>query len=366
METQETEIKYGVGLERDEYVRSQQLAFATFQKRAMGGRRVFSIILMVMCVMTLLMEYKALGSMVMDIAVLIGLMIASELWIMLDQPRQLRKAQETAYDATLFSGHSFDGVVTVTEERITKTTADETTTISFSQCMAYVEAEDMLMFCVQNGKSIVIPSRCLTAEDAEKTKQLAFAAIPPMRRYFKGTFMPKAETRLDTELPSVSEENVLIKIPVEYTKKELRANLTDTAIRGFVAKFPNKVLLAVFFAAIVYFGAEVPVLPIFLLSLVLLFLLAIVNASVQTGRMIKLSNGDVCRISFELTTHGLRAGSVGAKKQRIGIPWKYVTRAIERPKEVEFFANDMPIVSVPKRCISDMDELRAVVDAHMA
>ena len=81
-------MKYGVGLERDEYVRSQQLAFATFQKRAVGGRRIFSIVLMVMCVMTLITEYKVLGTMVADIAVLIGLMILSEVWIMLDQPRR--------------------------------------------------------------------------------------------------------------------------------------------------------------------------------------------------------------------------------------------------------------------------------------
>lgn len=357
-------MKYGVGLERDEYVRSQQLAFATFQKRAVGGRRIFSIVLMAMCVMTLITEYKVLGTMVADIAVLIGLMILSEVWIMLDQPRRLRKAQETAYDATLFSGHSFDGVITVTEEGISKMTADETTSVPFAQCMAYVEAEDLLMFCVRNGKSIVLPSRYLTAEDAEETKRLALAAIPPMRRYYKGTFVPKAVERLSTALPEKADEEVLLGFPVTYTAGELRVNLTDTAMRGFVSNFPNKVLLAVFFAAIVYFGAEVPVLPIFLLSLLLLFVIAVINASVQAGRMMKLSDGEVCRVSFELTNLGIRAGGSGEK--RVRIPWKYVTRAIERPKEVEFFANNTSIATVPKRCIPDMDELRSVVDAHMA
>lgn len=366
METKVTEIKYGVGLEREEYVRSQELAFATFQKRALGSRRIFSIVLMVMCVMTLAAEYYAMHTVVVDIAVLVGLMILSELWIMLDQPRQMRRAQKAAYDATLFSGHSFDGVLTVTEESISKMTADETTTIPFSQCMAYVEAEDMLLFCVQQGKSIVIPSRCLTEEDAQETKRLAFAAIPPMRRYIKETLVPKAQTRLPAELQPTEEDEVLVKIPIEYTAGELRANLTDTALRGFSAKFPNKVLLAVFFAAITYFGAEVPVLPIFLLSLLLLLLIAMMNALVQANRLIKVSNGEIFNVSLELTDKGLRAVGTGEKVERIRVPWKYITRAIERPKDVEFFSEKVSIVTIPKRCISDMDELRAVVDAHIA
>lgn len=365
METQKTEIKYGVGLERDEYVRSQELAFATFQKHALSSRRIFSVVLMVMCVMMLVSEYRLLKTVVFDVAVLVGLMILSELWIMFDQPRQMRKAQKTAYDATLFSGHSFDGVITVTEESISKMTTDETTTISFSQCMAYVESEDMLLFCVRQGKSIVIPSRCLTAEDAEETKRLAFSVIPPMKRYIKEALIPKAEARLPAELPPVAEDDVLVEIPVVYTAGELRANLTDTALRGFVSKFPNKVLLAVFFAAIVYFGAEVPVFPVFLLSLLLLFLLAIVNVLIQSKRMIAVSDGDVCRVTLTLTDKGLRAVGVGKKVQHICVPWKYITRAVERPKEVEFFSEKNSIVTIPKRCIPDMDELRTVVDTYV-
>ncbi len=360
-----TEREYVVGLSKEEFTRSQILANNVLRgNRGIGGR-LFSIIIMLLCVATVGMEFRITHQIDPSLAIVVTLMIVAELWFMLDAPRQFRKKNELLYTMSRFSGHSFDGVVKVNEFGIEKSTVDETTRVGFSQCAAYIETEDMLMFCMTQGKSIVIPARCLTAEDAEYTKKAALAVISPTRRYVLAEISPKLETKQPIgNILKPMENEELLRVRVEYTAAELKSGLTDTAAQAFFEKFPQKLLVAVFFTILFYFTMETMPLPFFLASLLVLFLSDIIAVRIRAKRAIRVSDGDVCRVQLIFTEKYLQITGKSEHVRRMKVPWECITRAVERPKEVEFFAQTR-ILTVPKRCIEDMDELRAIVDGCM-
>ena len=364
METVQTEMEYAVGLSREEYVRSSQLVAATLQRKQVYGRRIVSVLLLLACAGMVAMDYRLTGVIEPSVAIIMTLMTIAELWMLLDLPRQQRRMNAAVYDSTLFSGHSFDGVLTVDDRGVTKRTSDDSTRVDFAQCAAYIEAEDMLLFCVNNGRSIVVPARCLTPEDAEFTKQKALAVIEPSKQYIVSQLRPMLETQLPVGPLTVQEDEPLLAVRVEFTAAELKSNVADMAIRAFFRKFPNKMLAGVLFTILFYYGMEVSPLPMFLMAMLTLFIMDIVSARLRTRRAIAASNGDVCRLQVELTERHIRMIGSGEKGRRISVPWERVTRAIERPAEVEFFAEDARVIVIPKRCIADMEELRAVVDAH--
>lgn len=364
MEITQTELEYAVGLSREEYVRSSQLVAATLQRKQVNGRRIISILLLLICAGMMAMNYRLTGTIEPGEAIIMTLMTVAELWMLFDLPRQQRRMNAAVYDSTLFSGHSFDGVLTVDERGVTKRTSDDSTRVEFAQCAAYVEAEDMLMFCVTNGRSIVVPARCLTPEDAEATKQKALAVIGPSKQYIVSELRPMLERRLPVGPLTVETEEVSVSVSVEYTAAELKGNMADTAIRAFFGKFPNKMLAGVLFTILFYYGMEVSPLPMFLSAMVVLFVMDMVSARLRTRRAIAASNGDVCRLTVELTERHVRVTGSGEKGRRIAVPWERITRAVERPAEVEFFTEDARVIVIPKRCILDMEALRTFVDAH--
>ena len=56
-------------------------------------------------------------------------------------------------------------------------------------------------------------------------------------------------------------------------------------------------------------------------------------------------------------------GSAGKEKE-LRIPWKAISRAVERPDRVDFYTHSLA-VTLPKRCIEDLDALKRLVDDRM-
>lgn len=360
-----TEREFVVGLSQEEFTRSQILANNVLRGNHGIGGRLFSVIIMLLCVAMVGMEFRITRQIDPSLAIIMTLMIVAELWFMLDAPRKLRKKNELLYTMSRFSGHSFDGVATVNEFGVTKCTVDERTHVGFSQCAAYIETEDMLMFCMTQGKSIVIPARCLTAEDAEYTKKAAFAVVSPTKRYVLAQISPKLENKQPIgNILKPMEVEEMLRVRVEYTAAELKSGLTDTAVQNFFENFSQKMLVAVFFTILFYFTMEMMPLPFFLMSLVVLFLSDIITVRMRARRAIRVSDGDVCRVQLILTEQYLQITGKSEHVRRMKVPWECITRAVERPKEVEFYAQTR-ILTVPKRCIEDMDELRTIVDRCM-
>ncbi|MBR2338838.1 MAG: hypothetical protein IKA63_05175, partial [Clostridia bacterium] len=147
-------VEYPVSLSREEYVRSQQLLSGGTGMR--GGNRVFPLITAVMFVLLLGVDYKTSGRLDLSMTVLTALIVAVELVLAFVSPRLVRRQHEEAYDQTRFSGYSFDGTVRITASEISKSTPSGETVIRLADCF-YVEAEDMMIFCGPNRRSIVIP-----------------------------------------------------------------------------------------------------------------------------------------------------------------------------------------------------------------
>ncbi len=367
MEQTFTEREYAVGLTREEYVRSQELVTLALRGRQQRWSRIFSFVMMALCVLALAVEYRLSGEIDPALAVVMTLMAVAEVWMMLALPRQIRRRHEAAYDTTVFSGHSFDGNLTVESHGITKRTADDTTQVRFEDCVAVVEAAEMLIFCVNGGKSIVVPARCLTMEDAEHIKQAAFAQVSRTRQFLLQPIVPQLEQRVPlVHTLGVVPEEPLMTVKVEYTPKEMKSQMVEAALRQFAGKVPQKVLLAVFFTILLYFWMDIMPLPMFLLSMLALLLWDVLFAWFRAGRIVAVSNGDACFFRLNLGEKALHIQGRGQAARRMTVPWSYVTRVGEWPTEVVFFAERARLFSVPKRCIENMEQLRQIVDAHIA
>ena len=356
--------EYTVGLSREEYIYAQTLTAKALRGKYLLGSRLFSAVMMVLCVLAIVANRRLSGEWDVSLLVIVLLMIGVELWVFFATPRQLRRQHGLVYDKTRFHGYAFDGVITVEERGIAKRNQKQSTAIPFSQCVAFIEDAEMMLFCVNGGKSIVIPKRFLTVEDAELTRQAALAAVAPSRCYLFG----RVEAQLVTRLPLPEEgvpapEDPLLQIAVEYTPRELKAQMTETATHAYAQKLPQKTLTAVFVTVLAYFGFEIAPLPTFLLCSVLLFLFSVVGARLRVGRMLAASGGSAGSNRIEFTDTVIKIK--GKSGDPLTIPWDCVTRAVEAPREVEFYVSGEKALVIPKRCVEDMPALRRVVDEHL-
>lgn len=364
MEQSIISTEYAVGLSREEYIYSQTLTAKAVRGKYLLGGRLFSVVMMVLCILAVVFDRQLSGQWDMSLLAIVLLMIGAELWVFLLTPRQVRHHHGLAYDKTRFSGHSFDGVITVDDRGITKTNQTNQTTIPFSRCTAFIEDAEMMLFCVEHGKSIVIPKRFLTAEDAELTRQAALAAVAPSRCYLFG----RVEAQLVTRLPLPEEgvpapEDPLLQIMVNYTPKELKAQTLEVSIRSYAQKLPQKTLTAVLVTILAYFGFEISPLPSFLLCSVLLFLFSMVGPQLHIVRTLAASGGDTGSTRVQFTDTAIKIK--GKSGNVLSVPWEFVTRAVEAPREVEFYVSGDKAFVIPKRCVEDMPLLRRIVDTHM-
>ncbi len=366
MEPMVTETTFAAGLSREEYIRSQELLNRVTNGRRAAGGRWFILIMMGLSVLTVAAAYRVSGEFDTSLAALITLMFIAELWMMLSMPRQLRRRAGEAYDATVVTGYVFDGVVTVTESEIQKRTTEVTTVIPFNRCSLYLEAEDMVIFCINGGKAVAIPARCLTPEDAQALRQAAHAGIDATRRCVLQAVVPLAEYRqpLPPLTPPPAEEP-LCTVDFEYTAGELRSEFSEGAMRRFFAAFPQRLLTAVFFTVMILFITTVPSLPLCALCLIVLFVWEVAVAWIRATRAVRITNGEACRGRLELTDRYVTIHGKTDTARRLKIPWEHITRAVERPHVVEFTMREGATFLLPKRCIPDMDTLRGVVDAHL-
>lgn len=360
------ETTFAAGLSREEYIRSQELINRVTNGRRLAGGRWFILIMMGLSVLTAAAAYRVSGEFDTSLAALITLMFIAELWMMLSMPRQLRRRAGEIYDVTVATGYVFDGVVTVTENDVQKQTTEATTRIPFDRCSLYLEAEDMVIFCINGSKAVAIPARCLTTEDAQAIRQAAHAGIAATRRCVVQAVVPLAEYKqpLPPLTPAPAEE-ALCTVDFEYTAGELRGEFAEGAMRRFVAAFPQRLLSAVFFTVMISFVATVPLLPLCALCLIGLFVWEVAVAWIRATRAVRITEGEVCRGRLELTDRYVTVHGKTEAARRLKIPWEHITRAVERPHVVEFTMGEGATFLLPKRCIPDMDTLRGVVDAHL-
>ncbi len=365
MEQSVRSTEYAVGLSREEYIYSQALTARAFRGKYLFGSRLFSAGMMVLCVLAVLCDRLVGGSWDVSLLILVALMIAAELWVFLATPRQIRRRNGHIYDQTRFKGHSFDGVITVDNDGIVKRTQGEQTSIPFSRCFAFIEDTEMMLFCVNGGKCIVIPKRFLTGEDAELTRKAALATMAPARCYLFGEVHAELTARLPLPDENPLPEEPLLQIGTSYTAREIRSRLLDSALRVYAQKLPQKTMVAVLITVFAYFWFSVATLHTFLLCSVLLFLFSLFGALLRAGHVAtKLSGSSENVASFVFTDTAILIREMSS--ETLTIPWECITRAINAPNEVEFYVNGEKAFTIPKRCVEDMTQLSQIVDAHLS
>lgn len=358
-----TKTEYPASLSREEYVRSQEL----LSKRVRGATiepRIVSIVAMVLCIGMAVADFRISQTVDWSLVSLLVLLVGVEVWMMLSLPKQLRKRSEAAYDATLYRGYSFDGVITVEEDAIRKRTATATAVIPYEQCRLFMETADMMIFCGMDGKSIVIPARCLTEETAEITREAALAHVPAPQQWLQEKLIPAGSDQPISE-PVAKSEDAVLTVEVAYTDNEIVSIATEAALQRFGATLPNRALLMTMLASFGYFGMNIKPLPLFLLGMVVLFLIAIMKARIKMRRAITQSERAICHLRVEFSQAQLLLIGKADGLHPIKLPWSTVTRAVECRDSVEFYTGEDRQLCIPKRCINDFEEFRRIVDSLM-
>lgn len=360
MENEATQAHFPVDLSQEEYVRSQELLSQKFNGRRVGGSRLFSLLMMLLCLVSAVAVYRQTGTPDWAFLSLLVLMFVSEIWMMIDLPKQMRRRHSEAYAATQYTGYSFKGTVWIEEGAVRKQTESATATIPYENCRIFVETSDMMIFCGVDGHSIVIPARFLTEETAEITRQAAIKNIPPSRRLLLSRLVPAVLPPIETE---ETEEETRLTVLLEYTEKEVIGMALDSALFHFARTLSGKCLLCTMLAAVAYFCFFLPPLPVFLLALLLFLGGSAFLAYRKIHRTIKATDKEICRMRLNITTRGLRLEGRAEGAKPMVLPWKAITRAVERRDTVEFYTGKEVQLMIPKRCVPDMEELRRTVDS---
>ncbi len=360
------EVVFPAGLTREEYVRFQELLFRNSPaSRLRMAQLVITAVLFGICVLFLVLTARAGNGFDFSLLLMTLLLVLMETYLFVMLPRQLRTRAGRSYDQSLMTGYRYEGLVTVAPGSIRKTTAKAVTEIPFAACTLYIETPDMLVFGGAEGRSIVLPARCLTAADAALVRQAALANVPGLRQRLYGRLVPGAAVRLPVpDLSPDRGEETEMSVRVEYTDKEFIRLTTSTSVEGFLQNLPNLGFFAFLLAITCELWIGIPGVLVFVLLVLGIFLGGYFAARARAGRVIQMSGGQALRLSVDFTPSGLtlRGGAGEAKELRI--PWKAVSRAVERPERVDFYTHSLAL-TIPKRCIEDLDAFKRLVDTRM-
>lgn len=362
MNKDQWQCEFAVGLTREEYIRFQALLSKNGRKAGIAGIAL-AVFMVLMGVVTLVMDYRITGQWDVSLTVMLLLIVLVEGLFLWQMPHQQRARSGDAYDTTRFSGYSFDGVVTVEQDRICKKTAQSTTEILWDRC-AYLESEDLMIFGGGEKRAIVIPSRCLTAEDAERVRAAALSSVPAMRRRLFAKLVPLATERLPMPSFEQPEDATLMTVAVHYTKKEFYALADDAFFHKLPASLPSKALLSLFIALLCFSMNPSSALPVFLLSVLVLSVLSYLFNRIHIRQALVATQDEVLSLKVLLTEQTVTIQGIRATAKQLTVPWNCLSRAVEYPQTVELYTQDV-LLTIPKRCIEDWEAFRHLVDEKL-
>lgn len=355
-------IEFPVSLTRDEYVVSQTVLTSAVRARRLGSTPWFGLVLVAVSLFGVVADWRVTGTWDARMLSALLLLLAVDIAMIIAMPRVQRYRGGLSYDQTLFTGYSFSGVIRADQNGIAKITKNGETTLPYLHCPLFVEHEECMIFCAEKSKSIVIPAAYLTAEDAGALRAFVFAAIPPSRRRLLSKLVPRLTQRL-SPFEEAGAETTLLTVHSEMTVREMTDLFTDIFVAQLPAALPTKAAWASMIAMGGYLLFEVWPLPLFFLSLLLLILVPMFSVGFKVRRAEKQSDGEILNNVISFTDAAVHIRGAGVNEQHVRIPWARITRAVECPDRVELFAGHK-FISIPKRCIADMEQLRTVVDSH--
>ncbi len=357
---------FSADLKREEYVRFQELlSRGTPAFRLRTIQLVTTAVLFGVCLLFLVFDFRAGRGLDVSLLLMALLLVLMEAYLFVMMPRQMRTRAGRGYDQTRMTGYRYEGIVTVSPGIVRKTTAKAVTEIPLAQCTLYIESPDLMVFGGAEGRSIVLPARCLTEADAALLRQYALSYVPGPRQRLYGRLIPGAAERLPLpDLSPVPEEEAEMSFRVEYTPKEFVRLMTASSVEGYMKNLPNLAFFAFLLALSFDLCLGIPAILVFLAVVVGLFLIGYITSRSKANTVIRISGGEALRLSVDLTPSGLTLWGAAGREKELRIPWNDISRAVERPDRVDFYTHSLA-VTLPKRTIADLDELKRLVDARM-
>lgn len=358
-------VAFPADLTREEFCRFQELvARSTTAYRFRSLQLVTTGLLLVFCVLIVAYDLRQAGQLNWSFLIMTVLLVIMEAYLFVIVPRTVRRRAEETYDRAVLTGQSFSGVVTVEPLGIRKVTAAAETLIPYDQCGLYIEAPDMLVFGGAE-RSIVLPARCLTPYDADAARQMALNRIPISRQKLLGRLIPGASQRLplpNLERPDRVEPEMTLLL--DYTPDEFLRMITSSTLEGFTKNLPTTGFFAFVMALSFELLLDIPALLVFVAIVAGLFFFGFFGNRSRAKRTLMVTGGEAPRMQVEFSPVGVLVRNTGEPGKELQLPWAMVTRAVDRNDRVDFYAHSL-FLTIPKRCIQDMDQLRSLVDRHM-
>ncbi len=353
-------LSFGVGLNKTEYV-----LFQKTMTRFTSGRRIFrviSLLIILFLCMTAMDIVRNQPEKLKDPVFLLSLLVFAALlvcWIVLPRVAENRRFVK-GYEDAIAGGQVFDGMVTVNTDGVTKVTESGSVILSFDRDLLFMEQKEMFIFVNRFGQGIVLPARCLTAEDAAAVRFMAQRYINPRFYVVKGKIQPTATNRM--ELSPVTPPAVLYTFTVQYDEKEKKALIQNIIRRDFARTAPLYFLFC--FLLSVSAGLDNGFLTAAVTFWIAIALFIGLKALFWVPRYKRAG------YTQELLTVTFNERAVVIEKkdhpvlQKVILQWRDIAHAVESEDTIEIY-NKKQYIYIPKRCVGDMDFLRSIVNEKM-
>lgn len=360
----EQELAIPVSLYREEYISFSETVFRLQNRRRRMWQVLVIILLLAGCIGLLLIGGLAYGEWNASLFFLVILMAAISVFLFVGWPLLIRRSAGKSYDRTCAAGYSFDGVVYLYNNRVEKVTASGRAVIHFGENALYVETADMIALLSPASKAIVLPARCLTADDAAMVKQRLLPNIAPVHRMVVRQVVPLARQRQHiAQLDEDMSEQEPIVLHVQYTAEEYLGLVKDINQRSFIRTIPFSGMLACVLGIMGWLiGGPLDGLMMFVLSVLVSVGMMLMNRRRAKHMISRIDPADM-RVQFRLSDKAVSMRVNSGQEARL--EWGQITHAVERPDFVEFYGSGNAFWRIPKRCIPDMDELRCLVNRHV-
>lgn len=347
---------FPLDLSREEYVAYYRL-FARFTG-ADRSKYLWAGVLCALLAGEVLLSVWDAGVSWTEKGILLGCLLLALWYLLAGIPWMRRRHAGKVYDRATAGGQIFEGVFTITPLKAVKETPSGRFELTFANGAIFAETKDMQCFLNATGRSIVLPARCLTPEDAETVRALAAAAIPPE---FYRLYQPvQAERTERMPMPELKEDVLpLMTVHVAYRPEEMQRLMKTLSRRAFVSAFPPYVTVAFILALLLgmFYGFMTGAVAFWIL-----LGLSLLSIRASLRRRYPAHGEHAERLSFDLLlTEDAVVVDGGGQNGRVYLPWPTVAHAVEGEDAVEFY-NRRQYIYVPKRCIEDMDRCRGIVD----
>lgn len=353
----QTEVSFAVDLSKEEYQQFYKIILKYSSASPMQKLGLALVIIMVMVPSVSL--YQSGGFAAFWSWDALSVFIPAVLLLLYNHvllPIFRKRQADRGYDAAVAGGQVFFGTVTVTKEKITKTTSSGSLTMSFSERVLYHEQADMQVFVNAQGRGIILPARCMTAENAQTVRQLATAALPRAVCKIKKPIECQRETPLEyTEEVVITPE---FETDITYNAEDRNFVSKEVSARHFKKSFFSNCFIS-FFAALIFGFGLAPIVGLIIFAGVLLVLTLFLAFTTRRRAKLLLSDEDF-RFTFKIAQKALIVDG-GARRGVYSIPWKEVRHVYESEKHLEFYSK-YHYICVPKRLIADMDSFCRLVD----